>query len=216
MALSCCKKLSALLKGKTSKHKGDFYCLNCFHSYSTKEKPEKHKNVCENNDYWYVDMPKEVILEILKYNHGYKSMKVPFTIYVDLEYLLEKMNTCHNNPEKYSTTNINQHTASGYSFFTYSSFDTTENKLDCYRGKDCMIKFCKVLKKHVTRIINYEKKRNDTLKRKEKKVHNKQKELHMQKKKKIVLMIITKNTINSETILIILKNIEELLMIFVI
>ena len=27
-------------------------------------------------------------------------MKVPFIIYADLECLLEKMNTCHNNPEK--------------------------------------------------------------------------------------------------------------------
>ena len=32
------KKLFALLKGITSSHKGDFYCLNCVHSYSTKEK----------------------------------------------------------------------------------------------------------------------------------------------------------------------------------
>ena len=37
------KKLSALLKGIKSKHKEDFYCLNCFHSYSRKEKPKKHK-----------------------------------------------------------------------------------------------------------------------------------------------------------------------------
>ena len=29
-------------------------------------------------------------------------MKVPVIIYVDLESLLEKMNTCHNNPEKSS------------------------------------------------------------------------------------------------------------------
>ena len=32
------KKLSLLLRGVTSKHDGDFYCLNCFHSYSTKDK----------------------------------------------------------------------------------------------------------------------------------------------------------------------------------
>ena len=32
------KKLSTLLRGVTSKHDGDFYCLNCFHSYSTKDK----------------------------------------------------------------------------------------------------------------------------------------------------------------------------------
>ena len=29
MALSCCKKLSALFKGITSNHDGDFYYLNC-------------------------------------------------------------------------------------------------------------------------------------------------------------------------------------------
>ena len=35
MALSCCEKFSALLRGITSNHNGDFYCLNCFHTYST-------------------------------------------------------------------------------------------------------------------------------------------------------------------------------------
>ena len=29
------KKLSALLHGITSKHKGDFYCLNCLHFFRT-------------------------------------------------------------------------------------------------------------------------------------------------------------------------------------
>ena len=36
----------------------------------------------------------------INYNHGEKSMKVPFIIYADLEPLLEKMSTYHNNPEK--------------------------------------------------------------------------------------------------------------------
>ena len=35
------------------------YCLNCFCSYSTENKPKKHKNVCKNHDYCYVEMPKE-------------------------------------------------------------------------------------------------------------------------------------------------------------
>ena len=34
------KKLSALLGGITSKHKGDFYCLNCLHSFTTQKKLE--------------------------------------------------------------------------------------------------------------------------------------------------------------------------------
>ena len=53
--------------------------------------------------------------KILKYNHGEKSMRVPFIIYADLESLLEKMNTCHNNPEKSPTTKINKHAPYGYS-----------------------------------------------------------------------------------------------------
>ena len=36
-------------------------------------------------------------------------MKVPFIIYADLDSLLEKINTCHNNPKKPSTTKINIH-----------------------------------------------------------------------------------------------------------
>ena len=44
-------------------------------------------------------MPKENN-EILKYNQGEKSMKVQIIIYADLEPLLEKMSTCHNNPKK--------------------------------------------------------------------------------------------------------------------
>ena len=37
------KNLSRLLRGITSNHVGDFYCLNCFHSYRTKNKLEAHK-----------------------------------------------------------------------------------------------------------------------------------------------------------------------------
>ena len=37
------KSLSALRRGITSKHDGDFYCLNCFHSYSTKNKLKNMK-----------------------------------------------------------------------------------------------------------------------------------------------------------------------------
>ena len=86
-------------------------------------------------------------------------MKVPFFIYRDLESLLEKMSTCHNNPEKLQTTKINKHHASGYSLFTNCSFDVTENKLNYYRGTDCMKNVCLDLKEHATKIIDYKKKK---------------------------------------------------------
>ena len=98
------KSLSALFRGITSKHEGDFYCLNCFQLYTTENKLKntKMKHKSENHDYCYVEMPKEDN-KILKYNHGEKSMKAPFIIYADLESLLEKMNAYHNSPEKSST-----------------------------------------------------------------------------------------------------------------
>ena len=70
-------------------------------------------------------MPEECN-KILKYNHGEKYVKVLFIIYADLESLLEKVNTCHNNNTKSSTTKISKHTSSGYSLFTHCSFDTTK------------------------------------------------------------------------------------------
>ena len=93
------KSLPALLRGITSNHNGDFYCLNCFHSYRTENKLKKHEKVCNDHDYCYVEMPNEDN-KILKYNHGEKSLKAPFMIYADLECLLEKMHSCQNNPEK--------------------------------------------------------------------------------------------------------------------
>ena len=168
------KELSALLRGITGNNNGDFYCLNCFRLYSTKNKPKKHKNACENHDYCYIEMPVEDN-KILKYNHGEKSMKAPLTIYVDLESLHEKLSTSHNNPEKSTTTKINKHTPSGYSLFIHCSFAAAENKPDCYRGKNCMENFCLDLKKYVTKIINFEKKEIITLTNEEEKIYCKQK-----------------------------------------
>ena len=129
------KNLSRLLRGITSNHDGDFYCLNCFHSYRTKNKLDAHKKICENHDYCHVEMPTKDN-NAIKYNQGEKSIKLPFVVYADLECLLEKMSTCYNNPEKSSTTKTNKHMPSGYSIFTHCSFNKSKNKLNYYRGED--------------------------------------------------------------------------------
>ena len=175
------KNLSGLLRRITSNHKEDFYCLNCFHSYRTENKLEAHKKICENDDYCHVEMPTKNN-NIIKYNHGEKSLKLPFVRYADLECLLEKMSTCINNPNESSTTKINKHTPSGYSIFTHCSFDESKNKLNYYRDKDCMKKFSKDLREHASKIINYEKKKMIPLTTEEKIYHNKQKICYICKK----------------------------------
>ena len=126
-------------------------------------------------------MPEEYN-KILKYKQGEESMRLPFIIIADLECVLEKMNTCHNNPEKSSTTKINKHTPSGYSLFAHCSFDRTKNKLDYYGGKNGMKNFCLDLREHATKIINYEKKEMIPLTKKEEKKHNKQEVCYICKK----------------------------------
>ena len=168
------KSLSALLKGIKSNHKGDLYYLNYFHSYYAKEKLKKHERVCNDHDYCFVEMPNDGN-KISEYNCGEKSLKVPAIIYVDLECLLIKMHSCQSNSEKSCTEKKTKHTPSGNSLFTLfiCSFDSAENKLDCYRGKDCMERFCKDLRDHAMKIINYEEKEIIPLIDKESKSHKK-------------------------------------------
>ena len=111
------KCVSALLRGITSNHNGDFYCLNCFHSFSTKNKLKKHERVCNDLDYRYAEMPNEDN-KILKYYQGEKSLKAPAIIYADLECLLEKMHSCQNNLEESYKEKKTKHTPSGYPLFT--------------------------------------------------------------------------------------------------
>ena len=91
------KNLAGLLKGITSNHQEDFYCLNCFCAYSTENKLEVHKKICENHDYCHEEMPTKDN-NTIKYNQGEKSIKLPFAVCADLEYLLEKIIPCQNNP----------------------------------------------------------------------------------------------------------------------
>ena len=76
----------------------------------------------------------------------------------------------------------------------HCSFDTTKNKLDYYRGKNCMRNFCLDLKEHVIKIIIYEKKEMIPLtKKEEKSLISKKFVIYV--KKDLVLMITIKNTI---------------------
>ena len=93
------KKLSALLREISSKDDGGFHCLNCLHLFSTKNKIESHKKVCENKDFCSVVKPSEDA-KILQCNQYQKSDKAPFIIYADLESAIENFDWCKNSPEK--------------------------------------------------------------------------------------------------------------------
>ena len=172
------KSLSRLFRGITSNHDGDFYCLNCLHSFRTDNALKKHERLCENNDYCSVEMPTK-LNKILKYNHGVKSLKTPFVIYADLECLLLKQQSCQNNPNESYTERKAIHEPCGYELSLVSSFDSKQDKRSFYRGKDCIKRFCSDLKELGTKIINYEEKEMIPLTDNENKFYEEQEKCHI-------------------------------------
>ena len=152
--------------------------MGCLHSFRTDNALKKHERLCGNNDYCHVEMPTENN-NILKYNHGEKSLKVPFTIYADLECLLIKQQSCQNNPNESYTERKAMHEPCGYALSLISSFDSRESKRNFYRGKGCIKRFCSDLKELATKIINYEEKEMIPLTDNENKFYNEQEECHI-------------------------------------
>ena len=150
------RSLSRLFKGITSNNVGDFYCLNCLHSFRTDNALENER-LCNNYDYCSVEMPTK-FNKTLKYNYGEESLRRPFVIYADLECLLLKQQSCQNNPNKSYTDRKAIHQPCGYALNLVNSFDSKENKRSFYRGEDCIKRFCSELKELGTKIINYEQK----------------------------------------------------------
>ena len=73
------KKLSGLLRRTNSKHHGDFYCPICLDSFTTENKIQSYKRVCENKDFCNTEMPPEDT-KILEFNQYQKSDKEPSTV----------------------------------------------------------------------------------------------------------------------------------------
>ena len=161
--------LSELLERNSSNHHGDFYCLNCFNSYTSKNKLKEHEEICNNHDSYRIEMAKWSEKK-LKYNQAKKSLKEPFATYLDLECFLKKEqshsnNNNNNNIEESYLEKKAKHEPSGWSLFIRCSFDEKENKLNYYRGKDCTEELCKQLKENAMEINNREKKKkNGTIK----------------------------------------------------
>ena len=92
------KNLTALLRRIASERHGDFYCLNCLHSFAIKKKLELHKKVWENKDFCNFAMPSQDT-KMLEFNAQQKSDRASFIIYVDLECLIEKTDGHKNSPK---------------------------------------------------------------------------------------------------------------------
>ena len=123
------KKYHYLAITNSSNQRRDFYCLNCFNSYTTKNKLKEHEEICNNHNSCHIEMP-EWVNKIIKSNPGEKSLQEPFAIYLDL---LKKVQSSQNNPEKSYTEEKAMYEPSGWTMFKKCSFNKsliiTEEKI---------------------------------------------------------------------------------------
>ena len=120
------------------------------------------------------------------------------------------------------------HEPSSWAMFTKCSFDKTENKLDYYRGIDCIKILCKKLNNYAMKIINYEEKEMIPLSKEKNKSCEGQEECHICKKKffldkneenemnKMKMMKNEKSIKKLKIIVITPGNLEELLIVITI
>ena len=140
----------------------------------------------------------------------------------------KKEKSCQNNSKNCYTEKKAKHEPSGWIMFTKCSFDATKNKLDYYRGKDCIKMLSKKLKDHALKIINYKEKEMIQLTDEENKFYEEQEICYIFKKSfvqiklmkmrrmKMKMMKNLQNTKKSKIIVIIPGNLEELPIAFAI
>ena len=83
--------------------------MDFLHSFAKENKCEFHKRVCKNKGFCNVVVIFPEDSNILEFNQYWKSAKVPFIIFADLESLKEKTDGCKNNPEKSFPTKWSEH-----------------------------------------------------------------------------------------------------------
>ena len=151
------KSIPGLLRNITCTNHGDFYCLNCLHSYRTLNALKNHGKLCENHDYCNVKMPNDDN-KYISSTLGKNSLRVPIVVYADFECLLVKIDSCEKNPNMSYTEKKDKHIPCGYSITSCYSYDKSLNKTKYYRGLDYVEKFSQDLKKILNNRMYFEEK----------------------------------------------------------
>ena len=175
------KSFSRLMHGKSSKSHENCYCYGCFHSFRCQSTLEKHTQLCKDHRYCKINLP-EKGKNIKKHKYGTNALRMNDIIYLDLECLLLKYDSCSNNLIQSHTKNDAYHEACGYST-TILRNHSKESTTSYHRGKDCLLKLCKELREKATNLINTEKLTVTPLTHEEQKKHDDSKKCFISNKK---------------------------------
>ena len=110
------KNLSRLLTSQTyNKKVVRYYCRRCYASFTSQERLNLHKDICQSNESVKIKMPKEGTTQSFK--HYFKSQSVPFVVYADFECFTKPIHTCQPNPNDSYTKQYQKHEPSGFCYY---------------------------------------------------------------------------------------------------
>ena len=148
------KNMSALIFSQINNHgHARNICLNCFNSFKTNDKLDKHKEYCYNNECVKISMPPAGTF--LRFKNFLHSEKAPFIVYADFESLIKSMDNCDPDPSKSYTKKYQKHEPISFSYYIKCFKDSvSEPILRTYTGKDAMDIFISWLEEDVKAIAN--------------------------------------------------------------
>ena len=152
------KNVSRLLSTQVSNHKEKHhFCLRCMNSFCSHKSLNKHQEYCSNHEAVKIIIPEEE-KSILKFNNHYKSEKVPFIIYADIESLVKPIKNCEPCSQSSYTKKYQKHEPISFSYYI-KCFDNNvfEPVLRTYTGEDAMQKFVEWLEEDVKEIADIPK-----------------------------------------------------------
>ena len=170
------KSLSRLLPSRNSKHAHkQYFCTNCLQGFTQEFSRDEHC-YCIDNKTVRVEMPSKG--STVEFYNGHNQFRVPFMMYADFEVILEPMQGSSPDPSEPYTKEVNQHIPFG--FCIYSKFAYGENPLRLHGGKDCIEKFCKLIKEETKRLYHmFPEKPLDLLTPKQWKLHKRVSRCHI-------------------------------------
>ena len=97
-------------------------CFRCLNTFNSKESSASHHEYCKSYEAIKLLLPEEGSKISFK-NHN-RSMRVPFIVYADFEFVTPQPSICQPNPEKSYTNQYQKHISSGFCYHI-KCFDDT-------------------------------------------------------------------------------------------
>ena len=147
------KDFNKLVGSQVSKHKERvFTCRRCLNPFPKEESLKAHMEYCYTNECIKTNMPEKGSKIIFK-NH-WKSEKMPFTIYADMESILKPIEKCDSDPEKKYTQKYQKHEPVSFSYYIKCSYNYKTFEPRSYRGVYAMEKFVEMLEEDAKTLAN--------------------------------------------------------------